>query len=100
MNAVTYSELPNKLVSATSGPGCLRRGRHTRTSPEGYLGGVYTRSPESRPVGERALQRLFARTENRDQPLPLCAGGYERGLPSRTLTGRRSADVHGCNSKE
>jgi len=83
MNAVTYSELPNMLVSTTSGPGRHRRGRLTRNQPRGTSGLVYTRSPESRPAGERALRRVFARTENRDQPLPLCAGGYERGLPQQ-----------------
>jgi len=37
------------------------------TSPEGYLGVFFTRSSSSRQAGQEALQRIYARTEDRDR---------------------------------
>ena len=37
-----------------------------QTSPEGYLGVFFTRSPASRQAGQEALRRMYARTEDRD----------------------------------
>ena len=36
------------------------------TSPEEYLGVFFARSPSSRKAGQEALQRMYARTEDRD----------------------------------
>jgi pimeloyl-ACP methyl ester carboxylesterase len=36
------------------------------TSPEEYLGVFFARSPSSRQAGQQALQRMYARTEDRD----------------------------------
>jgi pimeloyl-ACP methyl ester carboxylesterase len=36
------------------------------TSPEGYLDVFFTSSPSSRKAGQEALQRMYARTEDRD----------------------------------
>jgi pimeloyl-ACP methyl ester carboxylesterase len=38
------------------------------TSPEGYLGVFFTRSPASRQAGQEALRRMHARTDDRDTP--------------------------------
>jgi pimeloyl-ACP methyl ester carboxylesterase len=37
-----------------------------QTSPEGFLGVFFTRSPASRQVGQESLRRMHARTEDRD----------------------------------
>jgi pimeloyl-ACP methyl ester carboxylesterase len=37
-----------------------------QTSPEGYLGVFFTRSPASRQAGQESLRRMYARTEDRD----------------------------------
>jgi pimeloyl-ACP methyl ester carboxylesterase len=37
-----------------------------QTSPEEYLDVFFTRSPASREAGQQALQRMYARTEDRD----------------------------------
>jgi pimeloyl-ACP methyl ester carboxylesterase len=37
-----------------------------QTSPEQYLGVFFARSPSSRQAGQQALQRMYARTEDRD----------------------------------
>jgi pimeloyl-ACP methyl ester carboxylesterase len=37
-----------------------------QTSPEGYLGVFFTRSPASQQAGKEALRRMYARTEDRD----------------------------------
>jgi pimeloyl-ACP methyl ester carboxylesterase len=37
-----------------------------QTSPEGYLGVFFTRSPASLQAGKEALQRMYARTDDRD----------------------------------
>jgi pimeloyl-ACP methyl ester carboxylesterase len=37
-----------------------------QTSPEGYLDVFFARSPASREAGQQALQRMYARTEDRD----------------------------------
>jgi len=39
-----------------------------QTSPEGYLGVFFTRSPASQRAGQEALRRMYARTEDRDTP--------------------------------
>jgi pimeloyl-ACP methyl ester carboxylesterase len=39
-----------------------------QTSPEGYLGVFFTRSPASRQAGQESLRRMYARTEDRDTP--------------------------------
>ena len=36
------------------------------TSPEEYLGVFFTSTPSSRKAGQEALQRMYARTEDRD----------------------------------
>jgi len=37
-----------------------------QTSPEGYLGVFFTRSPASRQAGQESLGRMYARTQDRD----------------------------------
>ena len=37
-----------------------------QTSPEGFLGVFFTRSPASRQAGQESLGRMYARTEDRD----------------------------------
>jgi hypothetical protein len=54
----TYSELPNKLMAAVGVP---------EVSPDGVLDVFYARSSSSRQAGEQSLQRMVARTEDRDQ---------------------------------
>src|SRR5580704_15080646 len=39
-----------------------------KTSPEGYLGVFFTRSPASRQAGQESLRRISARTQDRDTP--------------------------------
>jgi pimeloyl-ACP methyl ester carboxylesterase len=39
-----------------------------QTSPEGFLGVFFTRSPASRQAGQEALRRMYARTGERDAP--------------------------------
>ncbi len=39
-----------------------------QTSPDGYLGVFFTRSESSRQAGSEALQRMYARTQDRDKP--------------------------------
>jgi pimeloyl-ACP methyl ester carboxylesterase len=39
-----------------------------QTSPAGYLGVFFTRSPASRQAGQEALGRMSARTQDRDTP--------------------------------
>jgi pimeloyl-ACP methyl ester carboxylesterase len=39
-----------------------------QTSPEGYLGVFFTRSPASRQAGQESLRRMSARTQDRDTP--------------------------------
>jgi pimeloyl-ACP methyl ester carboxylesterase len=39
-----------------------------QTSPEGFLGVFFTRSPASRQAGQEALGRMYARTQDRDTP--------------------------------
>src|SRR5580658_9717546 len=107
---MTYTEFPNKLVSATNGVDyayreagdggvplvllqhfrgnldswdpalidALASGRRvvtfdntgvggtSETSPEGFLGVFFTRSPASRQAGQESLRRMYARTEDRD----------------------------------
>lgn len=122
MSAVTYSELPDKLVSAANGIDYAYReageGTVPKTSPEGYLDVFYTRSAESRQAGQQALRRMFARTENRDQPTTwetrqaqydaVCTWGIpnhaparrrpQRGRRMRTATTRRSGTVTSSTS--
>src|ERR1700727_2062213 len=38
-----------------------------KTSPEGYLGVFFSPSADSRRAGQHALQRMYARTEDRDK---------------------------------
>ncbi len=38
------------------------------TSPEGYLGVFFARTPASQQAGQQALRRLYARTQDRDRP--------------------------------
>jgi len=37
-----------------------------QTSPEGYLGVFFTRSPASRQAGQESLRRMYAKTQDRD----------------------------------
>jgi pimeloyl-ACP methyl ester carboxylesterase len=39
-----------------------------QTSPDGYLGVFFTQSPASRTAGQHTLQRVYARTADRDKP--------------------------------
>ena len=39
-----------------------------QTSPEGFLGVFFTRSPASRQAGQESLGRMYARSEARDTP--------------------------------
>jgi pimeloyl-ACP methyl ester carboxylesterase len=67
------------------------------TSPERYLDVFYTRSAESRQAGQQALRRMFARTENRDQPTTweTRQAQYDAvctwGIPNHALLQRLSA---------
>jgi pimeloyl-ACP methyl ester carboxylesterase len=68
-----------------------------QTSPDNYLDVFFTRSPESRGAGQQALQRMYARTQDRDKATTwdtrqaqydaVCAWG----IPDHALLQRLSA---------
>jgi pimeloyl-ACP methyl ester carboxylesterase len=100
--------LPRRLILASSAPQGAA-GMHgwaadvigavgaPDVSPDGVLDVFYTRSPASRRVGEQALQRMFARTQDRDKATTwetrqaqydaVCAWG----IPNHALLQRLSA---------
>ena len=52
---------------STAWNGIMKATRITpKTSPENYLGVFFTQSPSSLQAGREALQRMYARTEDRD----------------------------------
>jgi pimeloyl-ACP methyl ester carboxylesterase len=67
------------------------------TSPEGYLGVFFTRSPASRQAGQQSLARMYARTQDRDQPTTWATrqAQYDAvcawGVPDHALLQRLSA---------
>ena len=75
--ALTRPAIVRRLVLASSAPQGTA-GMHgwapevigaigtPNTSPEQYLGVFFTGSPSSRQAGQQALQRMYARTEDRD----------------------------------
>ena len=70
--AASYAELPNRLVSGANGVDYAYRDTGPdavgtpQTSPGEYLGVFFTASPASRQAGQQAMQRMYARTEDRD----------------------------------
>jgi pimeloyl-ACP methyl ester carboxylesterase len=76
--ALTRPAIVGRLVLASSAPQGAA-GMHgwapevigavgtPQTSPEGYLGVFFTRSAASLQAGKEALQRMYARTEDRDK---------------------------------
>ena len=68
-----------------------------QTSPEAYLEVFFTRSASSRQAGKQALQRMYARTENRDKATTWAAreAQYDAvctwGTPNHALLQRLSA---------
>jgi len=75
--ALTRPAIVRRLVLASSAPEGAA-GMHgwapevigavgtPQTSPEGFLGVFFTRSPASRQAGQESLGRMYARTEDRD----------------------------------
>jgi pimeloyl-ACP methyl ester carboxylesterase len=67
------------------------------TSPEGYLGVFFTRSAASREAGQQALQRMYARTKDRDTATTWATreAQYDAvctwGIPDHALLQRLSA---------
>src|SRR4051812_3043285 len=80
----TYSSLPNKVGTP-------------ETSPEAYLDVFFTGSAESRRAGKEALQRIYARTEDRDTATTWATrqAQYDAvctwGIPNHALLERLSA---------
>ena len=70
--AASYAELPNRLVSGANGVDYAYRDTGPdavgtpQTSPGEYLGVFFTASPASRQAGQQAMQRMYARTQDRD----------------------------------
>ena len=76
--ALIRPDLPRRLILASSAPQGAA-GMHgwaadvigavgtPQTSPEQYLDVFFARSPASRQAGKEALQRMYARTDDRDQ---------------------------------
>ena len=68
-----------------------------QTSPEEYLGVFFARSASSRQAGQEALQRMYARTEDRDQATSWATreAQYDAvcrwGIPNHSLLQRLSA---------
>jgi pimeloyl-ACP methyl ester carboxylesterase len=68
--------------------------------PERVLDVFYTRSPSSRHAGEQAFQRMYARTQDRDQPTTWATrqAQYDAvcawGIPDHALLQRLSAISH------
>jgi pimeloyl-ACP methyl ester carboxylesterase len=68
-----------------------------QTSPEEYLDVFFTRSSASRQAGKEALQRMYARTDDRDQPTTWATrqAQYDAvcawGIPDHALLQRLSA---------
>ena len=68
-----------------------------QTSPEGYLGVFFTRSTASLQAGRQALQRMYARTEDRDKATTWATreAQYDAvctwGIPDHALLQRLSA---------
>jgi pimeloyl-ACP methyl ester carboxylesterase len=68
-----------------------------KTSPEGYLDVFFTPSAASRQTGQHALQRMYARTEDRDQATTWATreAQYDAvctwGIPDHALLQRLSA---------
>jgi pimeloyl-ACP methyl ester carboxylesterase len=66
-------------------------------NPEGYLDVFFARSASSRPAGQEALGRMFARTEDRDKPTTWATreAQYDAvctwGIPDHALLQRVSA---------
>jgi pimeloyl-ACP methyl ester carboxylesterase len=67
------------------------------TSPEGYLDVFFSPSADSRQAGQQALQRMYARTENRDEATTWATreAQYDAvcawGIPDHALLQRLSA---------
>src|ERR1700730_7558071 len=68
-----------------------------QTSPEGFLGVFFTRSPASQQAGQQSLGRMYARTEDRDTPTTweTCEAQYDAvctwGIPDHALLQRLAA---------
>ena len=66
-------------------------------NPDGYLDVFFARSESSRPAGQEALRRMFARTEDRDKPTTWATreAQYDAvctwGIPDHALLQRVSA---------
>jgi pimeloyl-ACP methyl ester carboxylesterase len=106
--ALTRPALVRKLVLASSAPQGAA-GMHgwapevigaigtPKTSPEAYLEVFFTRSASSRQAGQEALQRMYARTEDRDKATTWATreAQYDAvctwGIPDHSLLQRLSA---------
>ena len=76
-----------------------------KTSPEEYLDVFFTQSASSRQAGQEALQRMYARTQDRDQPTDVghprsavhavCAWGIPNHALLERLQRHRHAGVRG-----
>jgi pimeloyl-ACP methyl ester carboxylesterase len=68
-----------------------------QTTPDNYLDVFFTRSPESRGAGQQALQRMYARTQDRDKATTWATrqAQYDAvcawGIPDHALLQRLSA---------
>ena len=68
-----------------------------QTSPDGYLDVFFTRSEASRQAGKETLQRIYARTEDRDTPTTWATreAQYDAvctwGIPNHALLQRMTA---------
>jgi pimeloyl-ACP methyl ester carboxylesterase len=76
--ALTRPAIVRKLILASSAPqgaagmhgwapGVIGAIGAHETSPDGYLDVFFTQSPNSRQAGQQTLQRIYARTGDRDQ---------------------------------
>ena len=106
--ALTRAAIVRRLVLASSAPQGAA-GMHgwapevigavgtPQTSPEGYLDVFFARSASSRQSGKQAMQRVYARTEDRDTPTTWATreAQYDAvctwGIPNHALLQRLSA---------
>jgi pimeloyl-ACP methyl ester carboxylesterase len=106
--ALTRPALVRKLILAAAAPQGAA-GMHgwaadvigavgtPETGPEDYLGVFFTRSADSRPAGQQALHRMYARTQDRDKAttwetrLAQYDAVCDWGIPNHALLQRLSA---------
>jgi pimeloyl-ACP methyl ester carboxylesterase len=106
--ALIRPAIPRKLILASSAPqgaagmhgwapGVIGAVGTPNTSPEGYLEVFFTATPASRQAGQQALQRMHARTQDRDEATTWATreAQYDAvctwGIPNHALLQRVSA---------